>query len=115
MLLPFCRCAGPDASARSAGFISAVLNESPFVVFDWILAATLLVLAQGDLDTPAARAGLGVVVGAPVLVRRSLRAGPPLEEALGADLGPSWRRDWVRGGAFLSNIALANGLVAGCS
>ena len=76
-------------------FVGAVPNESPFVAFYWVLAVTLLALAQGDLDTPVAWAGLGLVcvsfVGAPVLVRRSLQARPALEEALDADLGPSWR------------------------
>ena len=34
--------------------MSAVPNESPFIAFYWVLASTLLALAQGDLDTPVA-------------------------------------------------------------
>jgi acetyl esterase/lipase len=71
-------------------FLSAIPNESPFVAFYWVLAATLLALPQGDLDTPAAWAGLGLVclsfVAAPVLIRRSLQARPALEDALDTDL-----------------------------
>ena len=36
--------------------LSAVPAESPFAALYWLLAATLLALAQGDLDTPAASA-----------------------------------------------------------
>jgi acetyl esterase/lipase len=97
-------------------FVSAVPNESPFVAFYWVLAVTLLALAQGDLDTPAAWAGLGVVcvsfVGAPVLVRRSLLARPALEEALDADLGPSWRSRLERTDAAPSPLPWARILFA---
>ena len=59
-------------------FLSAVVNESPFVALYWVLAATLLAFSQGDLDAPAAWAAFGLAcasfAGAPVLVRRSLRA-----------------------------------------
>ena len=42
---------------RVSWLVSAVPNESPFVAFAWMVAVTLLALAaQGDLDTPLARA-----------------------------------------------------------
>lgn len=62
------------------------LNELPFLAFLWLLASTLLALAQGDLDTPIGRVGLGVALlatlGLLVIVQRSLRARPAVEHAL---------------------------------
>ena len=38
---------------RTIGWLaSTVVNESPFIAFYWLLAATLLALAQDDIDTP---------------------------------------------------------------
>ncbi len=75
-------------------FLSAVPNESPFVAFFWVLAVSLLALAQGDLDTPLGWGGLAVAaltfVGTPILVRRSLRAGPVVHRALDTGLGRGW-------------------------
>jgi acetyl esterase/lipase len=74
---------------------SVVPNESPFLAFYWALAVTLLALLQGDLDSPVARAGLGLAAlsfaGAPILVRRSLRARPAVDDALERALGRGWR------------------------
>ena len=75
--------------------LGSVVSESPFVAFYWILAATLLALAQGDLGTPMGWVALGIAgvtfLGTPVLVRRGLEARPAVEDALADGLGPGWR------------------------
>ena len=76
-------------------FLSAVVNESPFVAFYYVLAATLLALGQGDLGTPLGRVGLALAgvttIGFPIIVRRGLRAGPAVDRALDTGLGAGWR------------------------
>jgi acetyl esterase/lipase len=78
------------------------LNELPFLAFLWLLASTLLALAQGDLDTPIGRVGLGVALlatlGLVVIVRRSLQARPAVEHALNESLAVDLRLrlPWVR-------------------
>ena len=76
--------------------VSAIPNESPFLAFYWLLAATLLAVSQGDLHGPQAWVTLGLAavtfVGTPVLVRRSLRAAPAIEQALDGGFGPRWRQ-----------------------
>jgi acetyl esterase/lipase len=84
------------APLRTASWtLGSIVNESPFVAFYWILAATLLALAQGDLDTPLGWVALGIAgvtfLGTPVLVRRGLAARPAVETALADGLGPAWR------------------------
>lgn len=80
---------------RVSFFLSAAVNESPFLGVYWVLAATLLAFAQGDLDAPTAWVALALAgasfVAAPALVRRSLQARPVLEHALAEGLGPSRR------------------------
>ncbi|HTU30537.1 MAG TPA: alpha/beta hydrolase [Solirubrobacteraceae bacterium] len=76
--------------------ISAIPNESPFLAFYWLGASTLLALCQGNAR------GLGIWIpvvvaaasfaGTPVLIRRSLRAAPAIEQALDRDVGPRWRQ-----------------------
>lgn len=85
------------APLRTVGWaLGSIVNESPFVAFYWVLAATLLALAQGDLATPVGWAALGIAcvtfLGTPVLVRRSLEARPAVEAALVDGLGPGWRK-----------------------
>jgi acetyl esterase/lipase len=84
------------APLRTASWVlGSVVNESPFVVFYWVLAATLLALAQGDLATPVGWAAVGIacvtLLGTPVLVRRSLAARPAVDRALADGLGREWR------------------------
>ncbi len=84
------------APLRTASWaLASIANESPFVAFYWVLAATLLALAQGDLDSPVAWVAVGVAcvtfVGTPLLVRRSLAARPAVEQALDDGLGRRWR------------------------
>jgi acetyl esterase/lipase len=84
------------ALLRTASWtLGSIVNESPFVAFYWILAATLLALAQGDLDTPVGWVAVGIAcvtfLGTPLLVRRGLEARPAVEEALADGLGRGWR------------------------
>jgi acetyl esterase/lipase len=74
-------------------FVSAIVNESPFLVFYYVGISTLL--ASGEFH--GAQVGIAVVlatapfIGTPVLVRRSRCAAPAVEQALDRDLGPWWR------------------------
>jgi acetyl esterase/lipase len=96
MLLALVPLRGSRPARTATWLLSTVANESPFVALYWVLAVSLLALVQGDLDTPAAWIGLLVAgvtfVGAPVLVRRSLRARPAVDDALDEALGTSRRR-----------------------
>ncbi|HEY7148926.1 MAG TPA: alpha/beta hydrolase [Gaiellaceae bacterium] len=73
-------------------FVSAIPNESPFLAFYFLAASTLLGLSEGDFHGAQVWVALGFaavpLVGSPVLVRRSLRAGPAIEQALGDTFGP---------------------------
>jgi acetyl esterase/lipase len=75
--------------------VSATPNESPFLVFYWMGASTLLAFSQGDFHGTGVWAAVGLAAGSfastPVLVRRSLRAAPAIEQALDRGLGPRWR------------------------
>ena len=74
-------------------FVSAIVNESPFLAFYYLAISTLLAssnfhgawvwVAVGLTSTP--------FLSMPVLVRRSLRAAPAIEQALDRDFGPWWR------------------------
>ena len=81
----------PWPMARLSFFFGIVVNELPFVAFYWLLASTLLALAQGDLSSPGGLAGLGVAalttIGLGVVAWRGLQAGPAIERAMGRELG----------------------------
>jgi acetyl esterase/lipase len=76
--------------------VSAIPNESPFLAFYWMGGWTLLEFSEGDLHGALVWVALGLAaatfVGTPVLVRRSLRAAPAIEQALDRAIGPRWRR-----------------------
>ena len=88
----------PRQSGRSnrSYWLGFLVNELPFVVSYWLLASTLLALAQGDLDSPVGWIGLGVAaaatLGLAVVAWRGLQAGPVLERALSEGLGSGWRK-----------------------
>ncbi len=67
----------------------------PFIAFYWLLAATLLAIGQGDVDTPVGWAAFGLAVlttlGLVVVAGRGLRAGPVVDRALTGGLGAGWR------------------------
>jgi acetyl esterase/lipase len=75
--------------------LSAIPNESPFLALYWLGASTLLALSQGELHGAWAWAGVGLAAasfaGAPVLIRRSLRAAPAIAQALDDEIEPLWR------------------------
>ena len=81
-----------------AWLLSAIPNESPFLAFYWLAGSTLLAFSQGDLRGAGVWAALALaaapLVAAPVLVRRSLRAAPAIEQALGRPIPrrPPWSR-----------------------
>jgi hypothetical protein len=74
-------------------FVSAIPNESPFLVFYYMGISTLLAFSQfhGAQVWLAVCLAAAPFAGTPVLVRRSLRAAPAIEQALDRDLGPRWR------------------------
>lgn len=75
-------------------FISALPNESPFLICYWLGASTWLAASQGNLHGLGVWVAVGLAtasfVGTPVLVRRSLRASPAIEQALDRGIG-GWR------------------------
>jgi acetyl esterase/lipase len=88
----------PPLLGRATWWISAIPNESPFLALYWLAGATLLAFSAGDLHGVAAWIAIGLAaapfLGTPVLVRRSLRAAPALERALGRPIArhPPWAR-----------------------
>ena len=77
-----------------AWFVSAIANESPFLVLYYLGLSTWL--ASTSLHGAGVWIAVGLtaapVVGTPVLVRRGLRAAPAIEQALDRDLGPRRRQ-----------------------
>ena len=78
-----------------------LINELPFLAFVWLLAATLLAFAQGDLDSRVGQVGLGIAVlttvGLAVIVWRSLRSRAAVERAVDESLGLGLRQPpWAR-------------------
>lgn len=75
--------------------VSAIPNEAPLLVFYYLLASTWLAFSQGDLHGPRVWVALGLaaapLAAMPVLVRRSLRAAPAIEQAFDRAIGPRWR------------------------
>jgi acetyl esterase/lipase len=75
--------------------VSAIANESPFLAFYWMGASTWLASSQRDFHGTGVWVAVGLAAasfaGTPVLVRRSLRAAPAIEQALDRGLGPRWR------------------------
>jgi acetyl esterase/lipase len=100
MALAMAACLWPASRSGLLGpatwVISAIPNESPFLAFYWVGASTLLAFSEGDLHGALGWVALGLAaatfVGTPVLVRRSLRAAPVIEQALDRAIGPEWRR-----------------------
>jgi acetyl esterase/lipase len=92
----------PPRPRRSSRFrlsfwLGAQVNELPFVAFYVLLASTALAIGQGDIDSPVGWTAFGLAVlatvGLPVLVRRAMRAGPVVDDALdAAGLAPRSRR-----------------------
>ncbi|CAG7634468.1 hypothetical protein E143388_07608 [Rhodococcus opacus] len=84
----------PRLLARMSFFFGLAVNELPFLAFVWLCGATGLLFAEGDADTPSARAtiGLAAVTAAllPVLGMRAVRARTVVAGALDSGLGPGW-------------------------
>ena len=83
----------PPMPARSSPsswtfWLGFLVNELPFVAAYWLVGATLLAAAQGDLGTPLGLVGLVVaaaaVPGLVVITRRALAAPAALDAAVAA-------------------------------
>jgi acetyl esterase/lipase len=74
-------------------FVSSIPNESPFLAFYYMAASTLLVFSQFHGAQVWVAVGLAAApfAGTPILVRRSLRTAPAIEQALDRAVGPHWR------------------------
>ncbi len=87
----------PRRSSRSnrSYWLGFLVNELPFVAFYWLLASTLLAIAQGDIASPVGATAFAVAVltsiGLALVVRRGLRARPAVDHALSEGLGVGWR------------------------
>jgi hypothetical protein len=59
-------------------FIGFLVNELPFIAFYWLLAATALALVEGDVESPAGWANVGLAAlataGLAVVVLRAFQA-----------------------------------------
>jgi hypothetical protein len=91
----------PGLLGPASWLVSAIPNESPFLAFYCIVASTVLTFAQGDLHGVPVWVALGLaaasfVVGAPILVRRGLRAAPAIAHALDGAIGPRAARSIAR-------------------
>jgi acetyl esterase/lipase len=71
------------------------LNELPVLAAVWVLAATTLAVAQGDLGNPvgliAVAGAVLTLAGLAVVLWRGLQAGPIVARALSDGLGSGWR------------------------
>ena len=90
----------PDRRPRILAALSfrvgLVFNELPFIALYLLLAATVLAIAEGDVDSAAGWllvgvAGLVIIVGQAIVIWRALGADPAVERALRDDLGAGWR------------------------
>ncbi|MEU8436995.1 alpha/beta hydrolase [Streptomyces sp. NPDC029216] len=77
--------------------LTVLLNEVPLAGVCFLLPATVLAFAQGDVDSPGGWAvfalALLMLPGLGIIARRALRAGPAVERALDEGLGAGWRSD----------------------
>jgi acetyl esterase/lipase len=85
----------PSAIGRLCWRLGFLINELPFLALYWLLASTLLALAEGDVDSPVGWVAFVVAVltmaGLSVVAWRGLGAGPAVESAMTAGLGAGWR------------------------
>ena len=85
---------GPRATP--AFVIESVANEVPFAVFSWLVASTLLALAQHDVDSPlgwtAVALGCVTTIGLVVVIARALQTRPTLDRALADAFGSNAQR-----------------------
>jgi acetyl esterase/lipase len=81
----------PRPLARLSFFCGVVVGELPFVAFYWLLASTLLALADGDVSSAGGLAVLGfaalTTAGLAAVVLQELRSGPAIERATRHELG----------------------------
>ncbi|QDP98969.1 alpha/beta hydrolase [Microlunatus elymi] len=85
----------PQLVARASWFFGMVINEVPFLAIYLLTAATVMAVAQGDLDSTLAKIAAGVAVltiaGLAVVAWRGVRSDRAVGEALHVGLGDDWR------------------------
>ena len=73
---------------RLSFWLGFMVNELPFLAFYVLAASTALAIGQGDIANPVGWIGLGLAVlataGLVVVVRRAIRTGAVVDEALNA-------------------------------
>jgi acetyl esterase/lipase len=86
-----------SSPVRVSFWLGYLVNELPFLAFFVLVASTALAVGQRDIATPVGWIGLGLAIlatpGLVVIVRRALRTGAAVDEALiDAGLPPRSRR-----------------------
>lgn len=75
-----------SSPVRVSFWLGYLVNELPFLAFYILLASTALAVTQSDIANPVGWVGLGLAilatVGLVVIVRRALRTGAAVDEAL---------------------------------
>ncbi|MEQ6897385.1 alpha/beta hydrolase [Microbacterium sp. KR10-403] len=86
----------PNLLAKMSWFFGMVVNELPFLAILFLLAATALAAAEGDLASPAGRitgaVALLVIVGLVVAAWRGVLSDRAVRAALERHWGPQWRQ-----------------------
>lgn len=85
----------PNVLAKASWLFGMVINELPFLAIYYLVAATALAAAEGDLDSGIGKftAALAVVTVAGLIVsaQRGVRTKQSVERALALGLGADWR------------------------
>ena len=75
-----------SSPVRASFWLGYLVNELPFLAFFILVASTALAVAQRDIATPVGWIGLGLAIlatsGLVVIVRRALRTGAAVDDAL---------------------------------
>lgn len=85
----------PNALAKASWLFGMVINEVPFLGIYFLVAATVLAWAEGDLGSAAGTITAAVaavtLVGLTIAAWRGVRTDRPVERALTLGLGADWR------------------------
>jgi len=86
----------PNLLAKMSWFFGMVVNELPFLAILFLLAATALAAAEGDLASPAGRiagaVAILVIAGLVVAAWRGVRSDRAVRAALERQWGLQWRQ-----------------------
>jgi acetyl esterase/lipase len=85
----------PRPLARAGFLVGGVFNEIPLHASLFLLAATALAFAEGNINSPVAWIAVSLalltICGLGVVAWRGLQAAPVIEQAMRDGLGPDWR------------------------